>query len=149
MDFSSISPVCVSLQKGTPGPPQPQRQRAPPAMTPREAEARPKLQHGLKSEGGVQTIEGWGVEERKGVSVALVGDAFTHCRPVWSCCSPDARLLLGIRTRGAALSSADRFIILIRLERTEVRGRERTQSIYNTWTVLLPETEQCVQGAWS
>lgn len=89
--------VCVSLQKGTRGPPQPQRQRAPAATMPREAEARPKVQHGLKSEGGGQTVEGRDVEEgEECILVVLVEDAFAHCRPVWSCCSPDARLLRGI-----------------------------------------------------
>lgn len=86
--------VCVFLQKGTPGPPQPQRQRAPAATMPREVEARPKVNHGLKSEGGVQTIEGRDVEEgEECILVVLMEDAFAHCQPVWSRCSPDARLL--------------------------------------------------------
>lgn len=52
---------CVLLQKGTQGPPQPPRQRAPPAKTPREAEARPKLSRRLNN---------WGRrEERKGRDV--------------------------------------------------------------------------------
>lgn len=90
--------ACVFLQKGTPGPPQPQRQRAPAATMPREVEARPKVHHGPKSEGGVQTIEGGDVEEgEECILVGLMEDAFAHRRPVWSCCSPDARLLPGIR----------------------------------------------------
>lgn len=74
MVFSLIPNVCVLLQKGPPGPPQPQRLRAPPAMMPREVEARPKLNHGLRSEGGVQTVEGRGAEAGKRASLA-----FTHC----------------------------------------------------------------------
>lgn len=80
MVFSLISNVCAFLQKGPPGPPQPQRQRAPPAMMPREVEAHPKLNHGMTSEGGAQTIGGM---KRCGTGkacplVVLIQNAFTH-----------------------------------------------------------------------
>lgn len=72
----------VFLQKETRGPPQPLRQRAPPAKTPREVEARPKLSQ--RPKGG--RAEEWTVE-RKQVKVGRHGGrketAYIGC-PKWT-----------------------------------------------------------------
>lgn len=97
--------VCVFLQKGTRGPPQPLRQRAPPAKMPREVEAHPKPSQrpkGEKSRGGKSRWEAGGSGEtwrkdRECLLVVLSGheDTFAHCRPVWSFSGPNVRLFIG------------------------------------------------------
>lgn len=121
MVFSLIYNVCVFLQKGPPGPPQPQRQRPPAAMMPREVEAHPKLNHGLKSEGGVLLKAEMWKKERvpvgcpRGERLHSLLARLQLLQPRRSSSPWDQTL-----TRRAALSSFDHFLILIRQERTEL-----------------------------